>query len=196
MGMAAPRGQDPAGQRPGRPAWRCAPATRVRLRPRPGGDVFDLALSGKTAIIESIEQDYEGNPHLAVVLDDDPGRDLGMLRQPGHRFFFGPAEVEPADGSRRRALKILIAGIGNIFLGDDAFGVEVASCLLQADLPAEVRVVDFGIRGFDLAYALLDDYDVDDPGGCGPARRSARHALHDGDRWQCPRQRGRARPVR
>ena len=69
----------------------------VRLRPRPGGDVFDLALSGKTAIIESIEQDYEGNAHLAVVLNDDPGRDLGLLRQPGHRFFFSPAEVEPAD---------------------------------------------------------------------------------------------------
>ena len=68
---------------------------RVRLCPRPGGDIFDLALAGKTAIIESIEQDYENNVHLAVVLDDDPGRDLGMLKQPGHRFFFTPAEVEP-----------------------------------------------------------------------------------------------------
>ena len=67
----------------------------VKLRPRAGGDVFDLALSGRTAIIESIEQDYEGKPHLAVVLDDDPGRDLGLLRQPGHRFFFAPEEVEP-----------------------------------------------------------------------------------------------------
>jgi hypothetical protein len=73
------------------------PGDTVRLRPRPGGDVFDLALSGKTAIIESIEQDYEGNPHLTVVLNDDPGRDLGLLRQPGQRFFFGPAEVEPVD---------------------------------------------------------------------------------------------------
>ena len=71
----------------------------MRLRPRAGGDVFDLALAGKTAAIESIEQDYEGKPHLAVVLDDDPGRDLGMLRQPGHRFFFSPEEVEPAAGS-------------------------------------------------------------------------------------------------
>lgn len=69
----------------------------VRLRPRPGGDIFDMALSGKTAIVESIEQDYEGNPYLAVVLNDDPGRDLGLLRQPGHRFFFSPAEVEPGD---------------------------------------------------------------------------------------------------
>ena len=68
---------------------------RVRLKPRPGGDVFDLALAGKTAIIETIEEDYDGNAHLAVVVDDDPGRDMGMLRQPGHRFFFSVEEVEP-----------------------------------------------------------------------------------------------------
>ena len=68
---------------------------RVRLKPRAGGDVLDLALAGKTALVEAIEQDYEGQAHLAVVLDDDPGRDLGMLRQPGHRFFFSPEEVEP-----------------------------------------------------------------------------------------------------
>jgi hypothetical protein len=68
---------------------------RVLLKPRPGGDVFDLALAGKTAIIEAIEEDYDGNAHLAVVVDDDPGRDMGMLRQPGHRFFFSVEEVEP-----------------------------------------------------------------------------------------------------
>jgi hypothetical protein len=71
----------------------------VRLNPRRGGDVLDLALSGMTATIESIEQDYEGKAHLAVVLDDDPGRDLGLLRQPGHRFFFGADEVEPVSGA-------------------------------------------------------------------------------------------------
>jgi hypothetical protein len=71
---------------------------RVRLKPRVGGDIFDLALSGKIAVVEAIEQDYEGKAHLAVVLDDDPGRDLGMLRQPGHRFFFSPEEVEPLSG--------------------------------------------------------------------------------------------------
>ena len=43
---------------------------------------------GRLAIIEAIEQDYEGKIQVAVVLDDDPGKDLGMLRQPGHRFFF------------------------------------------------------------------------------------------------------------
>jgi hypothetical protein len=68
---------------------------RVLLKPRPGGDVFDLALAGKVAIIEAIEEDYEGNAHLAVVVDDDPGKDMGMLRQPGHRFFFSVEEVEP-----------------------------------------------------------------------------------------------------
>jgi len=68
---------------------------RVLLKPRKGGDIFDIALANKIAIIESIEQDYESKIHLAVVLEDDPGRDLGMLRQPGHRFFFAPDEVEP-----------------------------------------------------------------------------------------------------
>ena len=56
--------------------------------------------------------------------------------------------------------RILIAGIGNIFMGDDAFGVEVAQRMARRALPASVRVVDFGIRGFDLAYALLDGPDV------------------------------------
>lgn len=56
--------------------------------------------------------------------------------------------------------RILVAGIGNIFLGDDGFGCEVARRLAGYDLPAEVRVVDFGIRGFDLGYALLEDYEL------------------------------------
>jgi len=55
---------------------------------------------------------------------------------------------------------ILIAGVGNIFRGDDAFGVELAQRLMARKLPESVRVVDFGIRSLDLAYALLDGYDV------------------------------------
>jgi hydrogenase maturation protease len=55
---------------------------------------------------------------------------------------------------------ILVAGIGNIFLGDDGFGSEVARQLAGRSQPGEVRVVDFGIRGFDLAYALMDGYEV------------------------------------
>jgi hypothetical protein len=53
-----------------------------------------MALAGKIGIIESIEQDYEGKVQVAIVIDDDPGRDLGMLRQPGHRFFFNVEEIE------------------------------------------------------------------------------------------------------
>jgi hypothetical protein len=68
---------------------------RVRLRPRKGGDIFDLALAGQLATVESVEQDYEGRVHLAVVLDEDPGRELGLMRMPGHRFFFAADEVEP-----------------------------------------------------------------------------------------------------
>lgn len=56
--------------------------------------------------------------------------------------------------------RILIAGIGNIFLGDDAFGSEVARSLARQSWPDAVRVEDFGIRGFDLAFALLDGYDL------------------------------------
>ena len=56
--------------------------------------------------------------------------------------------------------RILIAGIGNIFLGDDAFGSEVARRLAARGMPEGVSVVNFGIRGFDLAYALLDGYDA------------------------------------
>ncbi len=55
---------------------------------------------------------------------------------------------------------ILVACVGNIFNGDDAFGVEVARRLARANLPSGVRVIDFGIRGIDLTYALMDGYDA------------------------------------
>jgi len=53
---------------------------------------------------------------------------------------------------------VLVAGVGNVFRGDDAFGVEVVHCLARKTLPDGVKVVDFGIRGIDLTYALLDGY--------------------------------------
>jgi hydrogenase maturation protease len=56
--------------------------------------------------------------------------------------------------------RVLVAGVGNIFLGDDAFGVAVVQRLALHRLPDAVRVVDFGIRGLDLVYALLDGYEA------------------------------------
>jgi hydrogenase maturation protease len=56
--------------------------------------------------------------------------------------------------------RILIAGIGNIFFQDDAFGVHVARALVEMQLPAEVTVVDYGIRGMHLAYDLLAGFDA------------------------------------
>ncbi|MEA2374774.1 MAG: hydrogenase maturation protease, partial [Thermoleophilaceae bacterium] len=135
--------------------------SRVRLKPRAGGDVFDIALAGRTAVVEEIVQSMEGELHLAVTVEDDPGRDLGEQRQIGHRFFFSAEEIEPLGGeaASARAPRILVAGIGNVFLGDDGFGVEVAGRLARSELPAGVHVEDYGIRGMDLAYAL-HDYDV------------------------------------
>ncbi len=72
-----------------------AAGSRVRLHPRPGGDIMDLALAGKVAYIEAVEQDFEDNICVAVTVEDDPGRDLGDARQPGHRFFFSLSEIEP-----------------------------------------------------------------------------------------------------
>jgi hypothetical protein len=56
---------------------------------------MDLALAGKTAVVDAIEQDFEERVYIAVTLDDDPGRDLGAEGKMGHRFFFRPEEVEP-----------------------------------------------------------------------------------------------------
>jgi len=74
---------------------------------------------------------------------------------------YAEPDIQRQDGANTaKTPSILIAGVGNIFLGDDAFGVEVVHRLLRRRLPVEVEVSDFGIRGLDLAYALLDPYDV------------------------------------
>lgn len=68
---------------------------RVRLQPKRRADVFDIALKGKSATVESVEEDFENRVYITVTIDDDPGKDLGMTGQPGHRFFFDADEVEP-----------------------------------------------------------------------------------------------------
>jgi hypothetical protein len=76
------------------------PGDRVKIKPRSRADIMDIALTGKIAAIEAIEQDAEGRIHFALVLDDDPGKDLGYMRQPGHRFFYMIDEVEPVPEGR------------------------------------------------------------------------------------------------
>jgi hydrogenase maturation protease len=139
--------------------------SRVRLHPRTrGGDIFDLVLAERTAVIEAIEQDLEGEVRFVVVAEDDPGRDLGFARRPGHRFFFSPAEVEPLEPSPAPVSmpppRVLVAGIGNVFMGDDGFGVALADRLSRREVPDGVDVVDYGIRGMDLAFAMQDGYDA------------------------------------
>jgi hydrogenase maturation protease len=134
--------------------------SRVVLRPRAGGDVMDRAIDGKVAHVEQIHHDVDGRVHLAVTLDDDPGRDLGARRQPGHRFFFAPEDLEPLAGAAPPATRVLVAGIGNIFMADDGFGVEVARRLAERPQPHGVDVIDFGIRGMDLVFSLGEGYDI------------------------------------
>jgi hydrogenase maturation protease len=134
--------------------------SRVVLRPRAGADIFDQAIAGKVAVVDRVDEDMEGLVQLAVVVEDDPGRDMGELRQPGHRFFFSPDEVEPLAGQKQPAVRVLVAGIGNVFMADDGFGVEVARRLAGREWPAGVDVADFGIRGMDLMYALGEGYDA------------------------------------
>jgi hydrogenase maturation protease len=134
--------------------------SRVVLRPGEGADIFDRAVAGKVATVGGIHETMEGVIQLAVVLEEDPGRDMGERRQPGHRFFFSPDEVEPLAGEAPSAVRVLVAGIGNVFMGDDGFGVEVARRLSEREQPRGVEVADFGIRGLDLVYALGEGYDA------------------------------------
>ena len=75
--------------------------SRVQIWPSGTADIFDTALRGKRATIEAIEQTLEGEIQIAVTIDDDPGKDLGELRQVGHRFFFRLDEIQPLESGER-----------------------------------------------------------------------------------------------
>ena len=160
---------------------------RVRLWPQKTADIIDLALAGKIAVIEAIEQDFDDQIHFAVVLDDDPGRDLGMMRQPGHRFFFSPEEVEPVrEGSEEGSegevndLPFWSRVLATSFSGMMPLASRSRRSLAKRKLPENVEVRDFGIRGFDLAYALLDPWDTVILVDALPRGEASRHALY---RW-------------
>jgi hypothetical protein len=74
----------------------------VRLKPKPSSDIMDVVLRDQLAVVEAIERDFDDRLHIAVTILDDPGRDLGIDRMPGHRFFFAPDEVEPVGSGAAR----------------------------------------------------------------------------------------------
>lgn len=127
------------------------PGSRVVLRPRGRTDAQDMFLAGKEATVRTIRRDIDGTWFLAVTVDGDPAAEL-LMAQERYRYFT-TAEVEPlADGGTR----VLVAGIGNVLLGDDGFGVEVVRRMSARDAAPGIQVRDFGVRGIHLAYELLD----------------------------------------
>ena len=89
----------------GSATWKSGPGDRVRLWPRGRADILDMALEGKTATVEAIEQDFEDRVYLAVTVDDDPGKDLGHLAgSPATGFSSGPRRSNPSTLIRRESL--------------------------------------------------------------------------------------------
>jgi hydrogenase maturation protease len=130
--------------------------TSVRLRPSRRADAHDMFFDGMVATVAGVFHDVDGELHVAVTVDDDPATEALLAH--GRSLFFHPDEVEPIVATT--ASGVLVAGIGNIFLGDDGFGVEVAQRMRTREVPDGVRVEDFGIRGLHLAYELLNGYDT------------------------------------
>lgn len=125
------------------------------------------------ATVREVLRDVDGDCYLAVTLDDDPGVDMHLAH--GRFRYFAPDEVAPlvADEPDPAAApespespepvhtdRVLVAGVGNIFLGDDGFGVELARRLAAEELPTGVQVADYGISGVHLAYDLLRGYEA------------------------------------
>ena len=154
----------------------CAAAAACGCARARGADVFDIALAGRVAVVEAIEEDMEGAVHLV-----GHGR-----RRPGPRPRRGAQLAPPlllrarrGRAARRASARILVAGIGNVFLGDDGFGVALAERLAARALPPGVEVVDYGIRGMDLAYALGDGWDAVVLLDAAPTGQPPGHAVRD-----------------
>ena len=136
---------------------------RVLLRPQRRSDAQDFFVDGRMASVAGVFNDVGGDVYLAVAVDD-PDADLHQWH--GRYLYFHPEEVEVLSGAgdvcgpQNAPPRVLVAGVGNIFLGDDGFGVEVAAHLDPSSVPAGVKVADFGIRGVHLAYELLEGYDT------------------------------------
>ena len=142
----------------GRPIAR---GSLVRLRPGARrADAQDMFLVGRIAEVQAVLHDVENNPYLAVSLAGQPDEDLRIAH--GRFLYFMPDEVEPHEDGVNGPVsgpvsgRTLVAGVGNVFLRDDAFGVEVIRLLSGRPVPDGVQVKDFGIRGVHLAYDLLD----------------------------------------
>jgi hydrogenase maturation protease len=139
--------------------------SRVRLRALSSGgrrtDAMDMFLVGQPATVAAVYRDLEDQAHIAVTIDASGAADLHESN--GRYFYFRADEIEVLDDaapgkattSLSRNRRVLVAGIGNIFLGDDGFGPAVIQRLASRSLPDGVRVEDFGIRGIHLAYEML-----------------------------------------
>jgi hydrogenase maturation protease len=138
--------------------------TAVRLHPSRRADAHDMFLVGLSATVTGVFTDVDQAVLVAVRVDDDPASD--ELAWQGRALFFHPDELEVVAAAATTKVqpperaRVLVAGIGNVLLGDDGFGVEVANRLLGSPVPDAVRVAEFGIRGIHLAYELLDGYDA------------------------------------
>ena len=138
--------------------------------------------TGARATIERIFTDYDGQTHLGVTIDDDPGQEL--MRETGRYLYFFAEEVEVIEtmSTDARLRSILVAGVGNAWLRDDGFGGEVARRLEQRELPGGVAVMDAGTGGLDLAYEVMRGYDALVILDVCRAGRRARDAVRDGAR--------------
>jgi hydrogenase maturation protease len=141
--------------------WRVTKGTQVRLRLQRRADAMDMFLAGQTATVAAVYRDLEDQAHIAVTIDAAGATDLHEAN--GRYFYFRPDEIEvlgvgaevPVGTPEARAPRVLVAGVGNIFLGDDGFGPAVIQRLSSRALPMWVKIEDFGIRSVHLAYELL-----------------------------------------